>query len=105
MSKSISSYFTMWKIARSLNEQYAADIGKEQLAHEQFVISQHAVLMMTKTPAANDEEVRMKLQVANFECGFNHSGEREKPIDVQLKLQILEELESLISSGELDTRV
>jgi len=105
MAKSISNYFAMWKIARSLNEQYAADIEKEHLAHEQFVIRQHAVMMMTKTPAATDEEVRMKLQVASIEYGVKHSGSRDIPIDVQLKLQILEELDSLISNSKQDTRV
>ena len=105
MAKSISDYFAMWKIARSLNEQYAGEIGKEHLADEQFVIQQHAVLMMTKLPATNDEEVRMKLRVATCESGLDLAGAREKPIDVQLQFQILQELDALIANSELETRV
>lgn len=95
----------MWKIARSLNERYASEIGQEHLANEQFVIQQHAVLMMTKTPATNDEEVRMKLRVATLESGTRLSDTEANPVDVQLKIQILQELDTLIAASELNTRI
>lgn len=96
MGKSISDYFAMWKSARLLSQRYSADIEKEHLADEQFVIQQHALLMMTKTPAANQEELRMKLSVAASEAGWEQKEAQRLPIDIRLKRQILQELDSLM---------
>lgn len=105
MSKSISDYFAMWKMARALNERYASDMAKENLADEQFVIQQHAMLMMTKTPAANEEEIRMKLRVATCESGNEASDAGGRPADIQLKIQLLQELDALIANGVSDLPV
>ena len=103
MAKTISNYYAMWRLACSLSERYAAELGKEHLADEQFVIQQHAVTMMSKTQAANEEEIRMKLRVAAYESGVRLSDADDESLDTQLKLAILKDLDALVTGLQPDS--